>query len=402
MSRNIFLLLIFFCFANLKAQQVVLKSVQAYSGAQEDLPILELNDNLTIEFDVQAEYQPNLSIVFRLCDKDWNVYEDPFLNNDVRNIENNLWFDMLPAIVKEARYHYKGSFPNKNVDFHRPGFWKYFITSSQNYNEIYSSGRFIVVKDYLPILTEFIERKLNLNIDNNVYERRLELKIDFTLPDSLNEIFLTGVDIIENHKLNAPIRLDKKIENYKYYSWNGANRFTFGIENLFLGNNYRQTDIRDSKRYIYPETTAQLDAFETSNFYYLQDNDLNGGSILMDWRDSEARYLWVAFSLRAPVLFSKSDIYLTGAFTNWEILPEFKMFNSNGLFTIEALLKRGIYDYEYVIYDPEAQEGNRVDWISLAGNEWETENEYHIFVLYHDNTDYPYDKVIGYKKSRNK
>lgn len=402
MFRKSFLPIIFLCFTILDAQHVVLKSLQAYSGAQENLPILVPNGKLTIEFDVQSEYQPNLSIVFRLCDKDWNVYENPFLNNDVRNIENNLWFDLLPSIVKEARYHYSGSFPNKNVNFNRPGYWKYFVTSSQNYDEVYASGRFVVVDDYLPIFTEFTKRKLNLNFDNNAFERRLELKIDFTLPDSLNEIFLTGIDLVENHKLNAPIRLYKKNGDYKYYSWNGSNSFTFGVENLFPGNNYRQTDIRDSKRHIYPETTAQLDAFETSNFYYLQDSDLNGGSILMNWRDSEARYLWVAFTLHAPDFFANTDIYLTGAFTNWEILPEFKMFNSNGLHSLEVSLKRGIYDYEYVIYNPEAEPQNRVDWISLAGNEWESENDYYIFILYHDNTDYPYDKVIGYKKTRNK
>lgn len=401
MILKIILSAILFIPTLLFSQDFVLKSIQAYTGAQENLPVVVPGGKLTIEFDVQSEYQPNISIVFRLCNKDWEIYEDPFLNNEIRNIENNLWFESLPSIVKGARYHYKGSFPNMNVSFNRSGYWRYFITSSQNIDEVYASGRFVVVNDYLPIKTQFTERKLNLNFDNNAYERRLELAVNFTLPDSLNEIFLTGVDIIENHKIHAPIRLEKKIENYRYYNWNGSNRFTFGIENLFPGNNYRQTDIRNPKRHIYPETTAQLDAVETSNFYNLMRKDLNGGSILLDWRDSEARYLWVAFNLRAPEEFSNKEIYLTGAFINWKILPDFKMYNTDGLFSLEVSLKRGIYDYEYVIYNPDADPENQIDWISLAGNEWETQNEYHIFILYHDNFDYPYDRIVGYKKVRN-
>jgi hypothetical protein len=125
--------------------------------------------------------------------------------------------------------------------------------------------------------------------------------------------------------------------------------------------------------------------------------DLNGGSLLVPYKNEFAEYLNVTFSFRPPEEIY-SSIFLVGTFNDWQLLPEYELQNKSGLYTITIPLKRGIFDYQYVTADLMNNSITNENWIYLEGNYWETTNVYHIFLFYTDPNYGGYDKIIGYQK----
>jgi len=125
--------------------------------------------------------------------------------------------------------------------------------------------------------------------------------------------------------------------------------------------------------------------------------DLNGGKVLTDYNNEYANYMNVTFSFRPYDNFYGS-IYLTGAFNNWQVLPEYEMTNSGGYYTKTIELKRGVFDYQYVTADYINNQIKYENWIQLEGNFWETENVYYIFIYYQDPNYGGFDRIIGYQK----
>jgi hypothetical protein len=85
LKKTRFLLLIFFV-TELSAQDFYIRSLMCYSSdEQTSMPIIDnkelARDLITIEFDILGNYSPNLDIVFKFCDSDWQPYENVFLAN---------------------------------------------------------------------------------------------------------------------------------------------------------------------------------------------------------------------------------------------------------------------------------------------------------------------------------
>jgi hypothetical protein len=406
MRRNILKLLSFFLVGSsiIFGSGFEIKSLRIYSSSDQiSFPIIDTTNptlgTITIEFDIQSATMPNLSILFKFCDTSWNPYENAFLYNPGYNTENNLWFDRLPSTVSAARFHFKGSFPNHNVTFPFSGKWKFFIVDSQNRNKIFAEGKFYVV---LP------EVKLSVRIDkeksqsyNSSFEqlnKTISIWNSFDLPDSLFSAYIKSVEIVENRKINYPIMILRN-ENRadRFFSWNGSSQFTFVARDLKPGNEYRQTDIRDYNRFNTKKINAQYDGIEVSNLFRKGTRDLNGSSDLIDYRNEHADYHFVNFKIRPPENINK-PVFLVGAFNNWHVLPEYELYDDNGLLNLQIELKRGIYDYQFVTADLDEKGIANVDWNILEGNFWETENEYHIFLFYESQEKGGYDKIIGYNK----
>src|SRR5690606_23461362 len=111
-----------------------------------------------------------------------------------------------------------------------------------------------------------------------------------------------------------------------------------------------------------------------------------------------ATYLNVQFSIK-PASSPNGNIYIAGAFNNWKVEHEYKLSESSGLYSLTLPLKRGIYDYQYVIaqetYDGEIYD---TDWIQLEGNNWAATNEFTVLLYYNDPDFGGYNRVIGYKR----
>jgi hypothetical protein len=385
------------------SQQIEIKSLRAYIGGDEtSLPVLTAeSEPLIIEFDIKSEFIPNLNILFRYCDKNWNPTNNIFLLNIGKNTAYFLDFETLPSTVEDARYHFKGHYPNRHdeVEFPFSGKWMFYITESNDTSIVYGSGKFYVVYEEIA-LNVSIKRE---QLEDKVYfpadlARVFNITASTVLTDELFPAYVEQVEIIENQKLFYPIIVDRSFNtNTRQFYWDGNRKFTFMARDIYPGNEYRQVDLRNINIFNSKNVKAQFDGIEYSRFFQTAKPDLNGGSILTNYKDQYATYLNVTFSVRPPEE-TGGNIFLVGAFNNWKLLPEYEMTNINGLYNITLELKRGIYDYQYVTADVINKVIKNENWVVLEGNNYETRNIYHVFLYYRDPNYGGYDKIIGYQK----
>ncbi len=401
MYKIIFLLFVILP-AVLSAQEdITVKWLRAYPDDDETaLPVI-LGNRLTIEFDLAADHVPQLSVVFRFCDKNWNPTGNLFLANHGYNIYSNLDYAVLPVNVKEARYHFRESFPDSRgmISFPFSGKWRYYITDTYDTSRVYASGKFVVITEEVSMQVSLTREKLE---DKTYFPTELayifNITSEFDLPEKFYPSFVDHLEVIENHKTEYPYIVERTFNtNERQFYWNGDRKFTFTIRDIRPGNEYRQTDIRDYNIFTGETVKAQLDGLEYSRFFKEEPPDLNGGENLLNFRSDYATYMNVVFSIRPPDE-NYNDIFLVGAFNNWEVLPGYKMSQYGGIYSITIPLKRGIYDYQYVTGEITGNSVKDIDWYTLEGNSWETSNYYYVFLYYNDPDLGGYDHIIGYAK----
>lgn len=404
-----FLLLIIFFISISEIQSYsqtnTIKTLRVYSESETSFPILtpaeEDNQHITIEFDVDSDLLPNLNIVFRYCDKNWKPYDNLFLLNTGKNIEYDIDFEILPFTCEDARYHYKGIFPNESefVDFPFSGKWMFYITDVQDTSKVYAYGKFYVVyndvKLTVSLKKELLEEKSYSPLEVG---RIVNLTSYFNLPGELFPNYVDHVEIIQNKRINSPILIDRTMNTIaRQYSWNADRKFSFTARDIYPGNEYRQTDTRDINKFNSKDVRAQFPGFEISRFYKFGKRDFNGSYLLTNYRNDYATYLNVNFSIKPPEEFL-GDIFLVGSFNDWQPSEQFKLEKNGEIFDKTIQLKRGIYDYQYITGYLDNGSITDENWMYLEGNFWETTNEYHIFLFYSDPNYGGYDKIIGFKK----
>lgn len=398
MKQVLFILCAVFFFKNAYSQ-IDIKTLRTYRLQDEtSLPVITSEGELTIEFDIQSAAEPDLNIVFRFCDKDWNPEDNLFLQNHGENIAYNLDFDLLPFTVQDARYHFKGSFPDEenSISFPFSGKWMYYITDAHDTSVIFASGKFFFVKNELELNVAFKREQL----EDKVYFPLsigyvFNLTTNFYLHEDFYPEYIDHLEIIENKKIDYPFLVEKNFNsNTRQFYWDGSRKFSFVVRDIRPGNEYRQTDLRDINRFNSKNVRAQFDGIEYSRFYKQGRRDLNGGSILTNYKNEHSEYLNVEFTVRPHEELFQS-IFLVGSFNDWRILPEFEMEKRGGTYLKTVQLKRGVYDYQYVTADFMGNEIKNSDWLLLEGNFWETSNLYYVFIYYRDPNYGGYDRIIG-------
>jgi len=398
-------LVVLFCIPRIYSQNIQVKSLKYFPGNNmTGFPIIGAGANggyLTIDFDIMAKQIPDLSIVFRFCDMNWKSYDNLFLANFGKNIARNINFEKLPTTVQQADYHFKGTFPDANnyVEFPFSGNWMFFITDSQDTSKVYGYGKFYVVQNAIEIQDTLTKETLE---SGNYFPTDLgkvfNITTNFYLDEAFYPAYVNNVTIIENQKIDYPIVINKDFNtNTRQFYWDANRKFEFIARDIRPGNEYRQVDLRDINKFNSVNVNAQFDGLEYSRFFKEGSRDYNGGSIIDNFKDLNATYLNVSFSIRPPEN-TYGDVFLVGAFNNWDVSPNYRMNYNSGIFSRTIQLKRGIYDYQYVLADYQNGNISNPDWYILEGNSWETSNEYNIFVYYKEPTNGGYDRIIAHSR----
>jgi hypothetical protein len=339
--------------------------------------------------------------VFKFCDRNWEPANNIFLENRGQNTFYNLDYFTLPTTVENANYHYNNRFPDKDgyVSFPFSGKWRFYIVDTQDESLVYAEGRFFVVQDDIPLNIKVKEETL----DDNVYYppnlgRVNWITADLSLKEDYFPFYVDELEIVKDHLLDYSIKVNRNsIDGNRIFEWDGGSKLKFIAKDVRPGNEYRQVDLRDINIFNSKNVKAQFDGMEYERFYVQGNNDLNGGFILKSPKDIYSTYMNVTFSVKPPSEVT-GDIYLVGAFNDWQLSESGKMNFDGDHFSIIVPLKRGVYDYQYVVVNGDFNNKQNQDWYVLEGNNWETVNEYNIFLWYRDPDKGGYDRVIGYSK----
>jgi hypothetical protein len=165
----------------------------------------------------------------------------------------------------------------------------------------------------------------------------------------------------------------------------------------------RSPDIRINKIRVDSANVSHIHLYndEKRGFKrYAFEKDINGKFIIKttlgDSPNTDADYVYIYFYLMSDAPLTDGDVYIFGAFSDWQYKEDFKMKYDADFKGYRAVLhlKQGFYNYEYVV---KGKKSKKPDETLTEGNRFETENDYTIMV-YHQPIGVFYDKLISYKK----
>ena len=365
---------------------------------------LSSDDKLLISFDDLDGDRKNYSYTIIHCNSDWtpsdlmqSEYIDGFTEQPISDYEFS--FNTIQKYT-----HYKFEFPGANI--------KPIISGNYIFKIFEENGKTIFYKRFMVLDTK-------LHIDANVRratlaeDRATKHEIDFTIRHTNLVIADPFADIKVLIKQNN--KEDNAITDLiPQFVRNDELIYDYEDGNTFWGNNeFRHFDFK-SLRYQ-SERIKSIDFDSTYNHVYLFNDkkrpfdrysiepDINGNFIIKSqegWKSSiEADYAFVHFTLAVDNI-SYGDLYLLGAFSDWELKEDFKLkYNPDQKqYEGNVYLKQGYYNYHYALKDTATK---RVDVSFIEGTHYQTRNDYYVYVYYRGVGD-RYDRFVGFLKTSSK
>ena len=373
-----------------------IKTITFKSNTSEgELPILKLNERLTLEFDVLNAEEDDFYYVIDHYNYDWTPsrlmkpeYMDGFDNQRIVNYENS--FNTF-----QIYSHYRLQIPNQQTRLKLSG--NYIIKIYDDYGELMFSRKFMVYEELAQVGVS-IKRSRDVSV---IAQKQ---SVDFTISSAFmnfnNPEMTIKTVIIQNNNLNTAIsglKPQYTLGRQLIYKYDTESSFWGGNEYLFFENK----DVRSANVGV-----QFIDLKEVYHSYlftdiiradrpYTYNPDINGNFLItaMDREDPsiEADYTMVHFSLQHDELLG-GDIYVYGNYNNYALHESNRMeFNpDSGYYEKAMLMKQGFYNYKYVMVN----KNNELEEGAISGDFDVTENNYKVLVYYRD-LGGRYDRIIG-------
>jgi hypothetical protein len=364
---------------------------------------LELNtDNqLVLEFDDLNEFSSDYSYTLIHCSSNWEPsglnpieYLNGFETVTVDNYSNS--FNTLIPYM-----HYKITIPDENLKMNLSGNYLLYVYEGFDMEKPVITQRFYVFEKEVEIEAEVVRSSLVSEMDDS---QELEISVHDVKNIVLNPIEDLNIAVFQNNsqlfflKCGIPDFIRANIFEYKNarkLSIKGGNEFRYlNTKNLKY--------VSEKINAIYFEKPFyRFELIEDSaltDLPYSYSGDINGNFLIISDHnenvDIESEYVLVDFNFRSDFI-PAGEIYIYGAISNWGISEGFKTaydFNKKA-YTKQLLLKQGIYNYAYVLFN---KEDNTYSLAETEGNSYETENEY-LILVYFKPQGATYEKIVGYK-----
>jgi len=391
--------------------QVEIFGLRTYANDDEYRPpVILVSESITIEFDVTTSQPPNVQIIFKHASKDWKIDENLFVNDPAKIRAMSLFYSVAPNGVYHYTYRYKNSFPNNknHVEFLYSGNYIYTIVDRNDGDKILANGKFIVA-EALAATSMTVENKFHPSYDSPMNEMNF-ISVTVDVPQenlgsitSINHSDVKTVDIIKNWDFEQTNRIevdDNSAETFVENFYKPTK--TFWKRDVAAGNEYRKLDLSSTAFYPNNKPVILKNNPDVSRFQWQGKADANGASKLKPFTGANSDYLEVEMRLRL-IDQPRKKIFLVGGFSDWMVLPEFEMKQDEvtKLFKMNIWLRRGVYDYQYVLGDIDS-DGKVInqEWLALEGNDWRTVNRFTAVVYYYDRQFGGFDRVIGYVRGK--
>lgn len=373
-------------------------------GWEMGYPIIQLGGKTQLElsfddFDTQSQ-----DYSYRLvhCDANWMIsglsemdYLEGFSENPVQDYE--LSFNT------NIRYtHYSITFPNSEVQPKLSGNYLLVVYEDFDPEKVVLSQRFMIVE---PLVNIRGNVKPPINLDLRETHQEIDFSIlhkDFTIdnPQMDLKVFLT-----QNNRWDASLRKLNPLfirPHELVYDYDRENVFAGGNEFRFFDMKSLRYQTHNIKNIQKKDNQYLVELFPDINRHfkpYIYQQEINGQYVIsvQERNDpcTEADYAWVRFTLpmKAPMINGKFYVY--GKLSQWECLPSHAMKYDiiHKEYQLDLLLKQGYYNYQYAFLE----KGKKLPDLTLTeGSHRETENDYLIYVYYHDIAK-NYDRLIGWK-----
>lgn len=368
------------------------------------LYILGSSEPMVLSFDDLSGAMPQYQLIALLCDKNWNFY-DMYPSEYLTGYTEEIITNYRKSFVANTPYtNYVCTFPGENMKPARSG--NYLLVIFDADNEIAVLSRRLYVAENAG------KFEIEMMPSTTVEDRRYKQESQFVFSTGLkieNPLDQISATVVQN------FRQDMQINNVKP-AFVRDNKFHFDRPGTFVfdGNSeFRNFDTRSFRHYGERNAKIVRDDSGVLNFVIIPDQkrtfkvyesipDIDGQYIVradeMREPDIEAEYTLVHFQLQMPEPIKNGNIYLTGAFTNWQATTDYLMkWNKEaGAYQCSLKLKQGYYNYAYGFSDGKGG----LNLSTFEGNHSITVNTYTYLVYYYDIT-LNTDRIIGARIIKN-
>jgi hypothetical protein len=380
-------------------------SVQFYRGNDfSALPVIPLSGGarLTLEFDdMDGDFKFYTYTVIH-CDRNWTASDELFEADYLANFTREEIFNYTGSIGTYELYtHYELTIPNNRFNWTLSGNYALLIHDQDNGGELVMIRRFVVIEEALPIQSRIV-RPSQVQLMRSHHEIRFSVNTkNFFLNDPMRNLTAT---IVQNRNWNTaldgiePRRIMGEEVIFDY-----ANKIVFPAFKPFRLADLRSTrfrapgiyaiEVEDRVIWVTMETDINRVSVTT-----LDDLDMDGAYVIDNAElpdpDIRSEYMNVLFTLESASPIYQNDVYILGAFNDFNPSPEYKLeyIPEEKIYAGEVWLKQGVYDY---YYGHVAQGSDFADWDKTEGDWFQTNNTYHILIYYRPFGG-RYDRVIAY------
>lgn len=358
--------------------------------------IVPLGTPLEISFDDLEADSKDYQYKIEHMTHDWkssrlssSQFIDGFDQNTIINVSNS--FNTLQNYT-----HYSVRIPNINTVITKSG--NYLLSILDTDDDVIFTRRFVL---YEPSTTVGVTVERSRNSKTLNTQQTIEFIINHPKIKINNPAQEVHVVILKNNNWEEKItNLQPTFFRPNQLSYTYTNKTNFWGGNEYL--NFDNKLIRNNSlnvvkiikkdifhHYLYP--------FEFNPFRkYSYNPDINGQFVIrtLEAKDSktEADYAMIHFTLSVEEAFSEREVYVYGAFNDFKITDENKMYfdQEERAYKANILLKQGFYNYTFATKETN---GN-INTNDVNGSFYETENEYTVIVYYKPFGSF-FERVVG-------
>lgn len=383
MIKQLNFLIFFLITFNTESQNI--KTIQLLPiNKQSFAPIVPLGSILELSLDDldadNKEYQykiEHMTYDWKPSNLQANQYINGFDQNYIINLTNS--FNTLQSYT-----HYSVQIPNQNTIITESG--NYLISVLDGNDKVIFSRRCVFYENKATVGVNVIRGRTT---ETNDQEQTVQFIINHKGININNPTQEIEIQLLQNNNWNTSItNLDPLFikPNQLVYNYTNETNFKGGNEFLNFDNKYiRNTNINIAK-------TSREEIFHNYLFTdieraykpYTYFPDINGNFIVrtLDAKDenSEADYAMMHFALEVDFPYENKDVYVYGAFNNFELneANKMKLNTEKDIYEASILLKQGFYNYTYATVDT----NNQINLSEINGSFFQTENQYTVLVYY--------------------
>jgi hypothetical protein len=403
-------LLVFACWQSLvaqKYQEIVppfnIRTTQLFNPQTNDqTPVIRLNgEYLVLSFDDLDPGFKEYNYKIEHYNADWTpsgIFQSEFLDgyssNYIRDYKNS--FNTFQNYT-----HYSVQIPNRDARLKLPGNYVVKVYTRDENTPIFTK-RFALYDEQKVNVGMQVERAIgsgNLNQRLNVVVSSVQVNLTETPAGATLNILKNG-----NWEDNLVIQRPSFIKSSQLTYRDQNNLMEGNSEYLWFDTKNLDAPAMTTERSFRKDSiyhTVLRPDFQKWNLTYFDDPDVNGAFYVRNVNianqtlsGTEADYTWVHFALDDfDDKQGNKELYVVGAFNNWQISPEYQLKKTDSDFwEVSVLLKQGYYNYQYAVLD---RKTNQVSMSEINGSYWQTENNYQA-LFYYRPWGVRYDVLMGF------
>ena len=383
---------------NILAQQI--KSIQLKPLQKKTYSsIVPLGSILELSFDDLDADSKNYQYKIKHMTSDWkesrmltSQYIDGFDQNTILEVTNS--FNTLKNYT-----HYSVQIPNINSVITKSG--NYLLSVLDPYDNVVFLRKFVLYESKA-IVGVSVERSRSTKTVNT--QQTIQLSVNYPSLQINNPGQEINVVLLKNENWNEKInnlnptffKSNQLLYTYKNKTnfW-GDNEY-YNFDTKILRN--RSVGIqRIEKKDVFHHYIQPLLYNEFKKYTYFP--DINGQFLIRTLEGNnnktEADYAMMHFSLEVETPFKEKELYVFGAFNNFKITKENRMYFdiSSNTYKANFLLKQGFYNYSFATVGI----NKKINLREVNGSFYQTENQY-TAIVYYKAFGGIYERVIGVGK----